>query len=184
MSAFVTKRLALLLVVALCWAAAPAHADDQLKPWNLLGGRVQMLAPHGMTLMSDADRLEKYNRPEPPANVLTSEDWLVNITFDLKKIPMKPEEVRENVNIMRQAFPGSKINSSGVRKLNGVEFVVLDVDTTLPDGIVHMLIAMTSLDDRMLMISYNCFLDEDPNCGAIGPRLIESIVLKSKAPAK
>ncbi len=144
-----------------------------------------MLVPQGMTLMSDADRLEKYNRPEPPAYVLTSEDWLVNITFDLKKFPMKPAEVRENEKVIQQLFPpGSKVNSSGVRKLNGVEFVVIDVDTTLPDGIVHVLIAMTSLDDRMLLISYNCFLDEDPACGEIGPRLIESIVLNPKKPAK
>jgi hypothetical protein len=116
--------------------------------------------------------------------VLSTEDWLVNITFDLKKIPLKPQEVRENEKPMRQTFSRSKINSSSVRKINGVEFVILNVDIAAGDATVHNLMAMTSLDDRMLLISYNCVLDVDPACGEIGPRIIESIVLKPSAPAQ
>jgi hypothetical protein len=168
----------------LCSALSPAHADDQLKPWVLLGGRVTMLVPQGMALMSESDKAEKYTNPEPPAYVLSTEDWLVNITFDLKKIPLKPQEVRENEKPMRQTFSRSKINSSSVRKINGVEFVILNVDIAAGDATVHNLMAMTSLDDRMLLISYNCVLDVDPACGEIGPRIIESIVLKPSAPAQ
>lgn len=181
--AIVRMRIALLSIL-LCSALPPAHADAQLKPWVLLGGRVTMLVPQGMALMSDSDKAEKYTNPEPPAYVLSTEDWLVNITFDLKKIPMKPAEVRENEQMLRQAFPGAKINSSGVKKLNGADFVVVDLDADVPDGTVHMLVAMTSLENRMLLISYNCMLDVDPACGEIGPRLIESIVLKPRTPAK
>src|SRR5262245_58809937 len=103
-----------LLGALVCSAVPPARAADELKSWDLLGGKVRMLAPQGMTLMNDADRLEKYNRPEPPAYVLTSEDGLVNVTFDHKKIPMKPEEVRASEKELLQGFAGSKINSSGV----------------------------------------------------------------------
>ena len=76
------------------------------------------------------------------------------------------------------------MNSSGVRKLNGVEFVVFDVDSDAEDARIHNLIALTSLDDRMLLISYNCVISMDSRCGEIGPRIIESIVLKPKAAAK
>jgi len=178
-------RMTLMLLCAVGYPAlSTAQEKAPLKPWNLLGGRVSILAPSAMAMMSDSDKAEKYTAAEPPAYVLTNDDWTLNITFDLKKIPMKPEEVRANEEGMRKALSAGKINSSGVKKLNGLEFVMIDVDSEAEDATIHNLIAMTSLDDRMLLISYNCVLDSDPKCGEIGPRIIESIVIRPKPAAK
>lgn len=143
-----------------------------------------MLVPPGLIMMSDADKREKYPGEHAPAYVLTNEDWSVNIAFDHKKIPMKPGEAGELEAPLRKQMAGAKINGSGVRKLNGVEFLVIDADIRPDDLTVHNLIAVTSLEGRMLVISYNCILDIDPKCGALGPQLIESIVLTPNATKK
>jgi hypothetical protein len=174
-----------LLMAGILMCIGTAQADEPLQSRVLLGGKVTMLAPRGLVLMSDADKSEKYPGQNAPAYVLTNEDWSVNIAFDHKQIPMESTEVGELEQPIRQQMAGAKINSSGMRKINGSDFLVIDADVTMPDDLkVHNLIAMTSLDGRMLVISYNCVLDFDSNCGAIGPRLIESIVLKPKAAAK
>jgi hypothetical protein len=173
-----------LLAAFLTVATAVSGATDSLKPWNLLGGKVTMLVPPGLALMSEADKREKYPGDNAPAYVLTNEDWSTNIAFDHKKISMKPGEVHELEQPMRQHMSNAKINWSGVRKLNGVEFLLIDADVRLEDATVHNLIAVTSLEGRMLVISYNCILEFDPKCGAKGPPMINSIVLNPGAGKK
>jgi hypothetical protein len=168
--------------ILLCIGVAQAAGPLQLR--TLLDGKVAMSVPSGLGLMSDADKSERYPGRNAPAYVLTNEDWSVNIAFDHKQVPMKPAEVGELEGPMRQQLAGAKINSSGVRKINGADFLVIDADITRPDATIHNLMAITSLEGRMLVISYNCLLNLDVTCGAIGPRLIESIVLKPRATAK
>ena len=52
----------------------------------------------------------------------------------------------------------------------------IDADIRRDDLTVHNLIAVTSIEGRVL--------DFDPKCGALGPKLIESIVLTPGATAK
>jgi hypothetical protein len=151
----------------------------------LLDGKIAMLVPQELTFMSDADKRERYPGRNAPAYVLTNDDWSVNVAFDLKQVPMKPTEVGELEQPMLQQLSGAKVNSSGVRKINGIDFLVIDADMDMPDAAkLHNLITVTSLEGRMLVISYNCLLNFDPACKAIGPKMIESIILKPKAPAK
>ena len=177
-----TRRIALL--VCGLGALSGAQAADPLQSRTLLDGKVTMLVPGGLAPMSDADKKERYPGRNAPAYVLTNDDWSVNIAFDLKQIAMKPEEVAELEAPMRQQLSAAKINAIGVRKLNGADFLVIDADMTTPDATIHNLIAMGSLDGRMLVISYNCLLNQDPACGAIGPKLIGSILTKPAVAAK
>jgi hypothetical protein len=170
-----------LLTAFLTIAPAISGANESLKPWNLLGGKVTMLVLPGLTLMSEADKREKYPGDNAPAYVLTNEDWSTNIAFDHKKLSMKPGEVHELEQPMRKHMSNAKINWRGVRKLNGIEFLLIDADVRLEDATVHNLIAVTSPEGRMLVISYNCILDFDPKCGVKGPPLINSIVLNPGA---
>ena len=81
---------------------------------------------------------------------------------------------------MRQQFSGAKLNSSGKRTINGQEFLVFDMDVELSDGTNHNHMAFTSLDGRMLIISYNCMPGRKADCRALGSRVIESIRLNGK----
>jgi hypothetical protein len=162
-----------------------AQATEPLQSRLLLDGKVTMLVPQNLKFMSDADKRERYPGRNAPAYVLTNEDWSVNLAFDLKQVPMKPAEVGELEKPMLKQLSGAKINSSAVRKINGVDFLVIDADMDMPDDArLHNLITVTSLEGRMLVISYNCLLNFDPACASIGPKMMQSIVLKPKVPAK
>jgi len=174
-----------LLTALMLVSVAVAQAAEPLQSRVLLDGKVTMLVPNGLALMSDADKRERYPGRNAPAYVLTNDDWSVNIAFDHKQLSMKPTEVGELEGPMRQQLAGAKINASGVRKINGADFLVIDADVNMADDAkLHNLIAVTSLEGRMLVISYNCLLNFDAACGAIGPQLVGSIVLKPQAIAK
>lgn len=178
------RRTGTLLIAGVFMSVGVAQAEEPLQPRSLLGGKVTMLVPSGLTMMSDADKKERYPGRNAPAYVLTNGDWSVNVAFDHKQITMKPDEVGELEGPMRQQLAGTKINAIGVKKLNGVDFLVIDTDMNQPEAVVHNVIAMGSLEGRMLVISYNCLLNLDKVCGAVGPKLIESIKLKPQPAAK
>lgn len=157
--------------------SARTYCVDQLKSRRLLDGKITMLVPPGFSFLSESKRREKYPGPNAPAYALSSFDGTVNIVFDHKRAALKPEEVRKLEDSMRGQFSAVKINAYGVRKLNGVEFLVIDMETPAPDGNTRNVMALTSLEGRLLAVSYNCLPTRDPKCGALGNRLIESIVL-------
>jgi hypothetical protein len=164
------------LALAAALSVATAFAgDDALQPRKLLDGKVTMLVPAGFTVMADEQRKLKYPGPEAPALVLTDESTAVNIALDHKSLPIRPEELPELEATVRKQMEEAKLNSSGLRKLNGREFAVFDLDSDAPDGTVRNIMAMTSLDGKLLIVSYNCMVSRDAGCGVLGTRLIESI---------
>jgi hypothetical protein len=165
---------------------AAATAADTLQPRDLLGGKVNLLVPSSLQPMSDAARLEKYPGKNAPAYVLTNADTTVNVAFDHKQIPFEPAQIVGLEEPMRQRMSSTaKLNSIGMKKINGADILVIDFDMALPDGgQVHNHMAMTSFEGRMLVISYNCLLNLDSKCAALGPGIIESIKLKPAAAAK
>jgi hypothetical protein len=173
------------LVSAILLSVGIARAAEPLQSRVLLDGKVTMLVPQNLTFMSEADKRERYPGRNAPAYVLTNEDWSVNLAFDHKQVPMKPTQVGELEKPMFQQLSGAKINSSGVRKVNGIDFLVIDADMDMPDEArLHNLITVTSLEGRMLVISYNCLLNFDPACAGVGPRMMQSIVLTPTAVTK
>ena len=171
------KHLASILLVA---AALPAMAEEKLESRTLLDGKVTMLVPAEFTPLSDEYRKAKYPGGNGPAFVLTDESTEVNIAMDHKENAIAPEQLKLLEAPMRQQFSAAKVNSSGIRTLNGREFLVFDLDVALPDGPNHNLLAITSLEGRMLIVSYNCMPERHANCAELGNRLIESVQVKGK----
>lgn len=170
--------------LALSVLCGAAFADEQLQSRKLLEGKVTILVPSAFKLLSDVDKRVKYPGRNAPAYVLSSVDGTVNIAFDVKQLPTKPEDLPKIEAPMRQQFAGAKMNSSGIRKVNGNDLLVFDMDTPAADGTIRNLMVMTSLEGNLLVVSYNCLISRDPGCGALGNQLIGSIVLMPKPAAK
>jgi hypothetical protein len=168
------------LTLALIFLIGPAGAEEALESRSLLEGKVSMQVPASFTPMSDQHRKLKYPGANAPALVLTDESSTVNVALDHKPMAIAPDQVKLLEEPMRQQFASAKLNSAGMRSINGRDFLVIDVDVSLPDGTNHNHIAITSLEGRMLIVSYNCMLSRDANCGTLGSRVIESIRMTDK----
>ena len=160
-----------------------AFADEELKSRTLLDGQVTMLVPASFTVMSDADRRLKYPGTNRPAQVLTDATTTVNIALGVQQMEMKPGDLENFLAAARHNLPerpGVTIHSSGIRTINGRDFMVIVMDTTNTDGVVQNVMAMTPFAGHALLVSYNCMPSRDAGCGALGNRLIESIEVSEK----
>jgi hypothetical protein len=166
--------------VLIACVSCAVHAADALQQKTLLDGKVTMLVPASFSKLSDEARRIKYPGTNAPSLVLSNFAGDVNIALDHKSVELKPEQLKDLESGFRQQMAGATINASGIRTINGHQFVVFDMDTPAQDGTIHNLIAMTSHDGRMLVVSYNCSLTKDSACGALGTQLVGSIKLSSK----
>ena len=169
---------AMLLLLGALVTSTLVGAGEPPQRRALLDGKLTMLVPSEFSLMSDEMRRVKYPGARAPAYVLSNEATTINIAFDQKPVQIKPAELREFEVAVRKGMTGVKFESSGVRKLNGADFVFLVFDSPAIDGTIRNIMTMTSLEGQLLVVSYNCMEARDPGCGALGRTLMESITLK------
>jgi hypothetical protein len=168
------KYLALFVSFAL---ALPALAQEKLELRQLIDDRVTMLVPGNFMPLEEKYRLLKYPGAGAPNFVLSDETTRFNLAAELKSAPMPPEALPELAKAIPAKLSQAKFHSAGMRTLNGHEFAVFDMDTPAEDGTIRNIMAMTSLDGKLLVISYNCLISTDAGCDLIGRKIIESIKL-------
>ena len=169
-----------LLVAAQMSAPVGAIAAEALEAREFLGGKLSMLVPASFKVMSDEMRRSKYSGDKPPTLVLTDKSNSTDITFHHTPAKMTLEALPEFGSALRQAYPDAKFHSSGSRTINGSEFFKIDLETQSPDGRVRSVVAITAMQGRLLLVSYNCLVSREPKCWHLGHQLIESIKLKGQ----
>ena len=112
--------------------------------------------------------------------MLTDETTTKNIALDHKAMPFPQEQIPALEGPMRQQFASAKINAAGMRTINGHDFLEFAIEVQLADGANHNHMVITSLDGRLLIISYNCMPARDATCPSLGARLIDSIRVENK----
>jgi hypothetical protein len=160
------------------------HAADALGSRTFLDGKLSMQVPITFVPMDAATKRAKYPGANAPAYVLTNGDGSTNIAFDHKQVAVSPDEIPKLEAPMREQFSGMKINSSGTRQVNGTSFLMFDFDSPSPEGDIRNLLLMSSLEGRLLVISYNCLPARNASCASMGRQLIESISISRGSSAK
>lgn len=163
-------------VTCLLLASTAAQAGEPQRR-SLLDGRVSMLVPADFAPMPKALIARKYPAGSAPNYVLTNHDATVNIAYDIKPLDVRPNQMNELLASLRQQMTYGTIRSSGIRRLNGYDYVIMEFDVTVGGDDIRNVMAMSSLGGKLLAVSYNCMLTRDAGCGVLGKRLIESIEL-------
>jgi hypothetical protein len=172
-------RLAALLCLSLLLAAGPTQAKEvKLEPQAVLDGKLILLVPASFEEMSEELRRLKYPSERRPPIVFTNYMGTVNIA-------VKPTEHRiteasmESARLsmergFKAAYPGSEIISLPV-ELDGklgffFDFWVSAVDTDIRNWIVGV-----SVEDRLVMISFNVTRELEPEWMTVADSIMASI---------
>jgi hypothetical protein len=176
------KRLcAALAVVAM--SSLALHAEvPALEPKLVLDGRVSMLIPRGFAVMSDELRNSKYPSASRPALVYTNDRASINValghtphTVKVAELGMALESVASS---FKNIYPTAQWFRSEMRTINGRQFFLVELRTPAVDTEVRNIIVGTSLDDRLLMITFNVTKALEQEWLAAGNQIIESIKVK------
>jgi hypothetical protein len=172
--------LAVLITVAT--SAAIRGQEPSLQPRSVLGGRLSLLMPAEFTPMAEEVMRRKYPSSYRPGNVYTNAATTINVAFDHTSHQVTGAQLGAAYESMRTAmknmYPSAVWFRSELRKINGREFFLMEMRTPALDTEVRNIIVGTSVDDRLLMVTFNCMKSLEQQWVPVGNKIIESIAVK------
>jgi hypothetical protein len=142
-----------------------------------------MLIPKEFKPMSDDWIQKKYpNATNRPSVVYTNERMSINVALDHNPFRLSPDQLGMALESIRASFknmyPSAQWFRSELRTINKRQFFVIEVRTPTSDVEVRNIMVGTSLEDRMLVITFNVIKTLEPQWLPAGNKMIESIIVK------
>jgi hypothetical protein len=154
-----------------------ASHSANLVPKSILG-KIDVLIPDDFVVMEAAKVLVKYPSKQGAIfQVYTDKDATVNIAFE--HTPNKT--MLEDLPAIKQVFeqqlnqPGIDFRKSEIRKINGRDFIVLEMITPAADTRVYNQMFVTSFEGRLLISTFNCTIDKLKEWQPIAEQILSSI---------
>jgi hypothetical protein len=173
------------LTAVLAILLACVHVDAQeaaLERKAVLGGKVSVLVPHDFMPMSQEMLNVKYPSSNRPSLVYTNPRASINIALDHKAMSLPADQLaaahQSVASAMKNLYPSAQWFRNEIRTINGRQFFLVDLRTPAIDTEVRNIILGTSLDDRLLLISFNVTRALEKDWMPTGYKIVESIVVK------
>lgn len=148
----------------------------------LLGGKVSLLMPSDFTPMSEELMRRKYPSSYRPGLVYTNAATTINVALEHTVHVVAANQLASAFEAMRGAMknmhPSAVWFRNEIRQINGREFFLMEMRTPAIDTEVRNIIVGTSLDDRLLMVTFNVTKSLEAQWLPTGNKIIESIAVK------
>ncbi|EHA1127847.1 hypothetical protein FG475_22895 [Vibrio navarrensis] len=171
------RKSVLLIGLVLSFAS---QAND-LVPLKMLNGKVTISTPRDFVPMSKEIIEIKYPSSRRPTEVLTEQTTEVTLAFNYTNNKLSKTELSEAHKIFSKSFHNLYPSATWVRdeliQQNGHPFVVLELITPAIDTKIHNIVYATSVDGRLLLVSFNTTVGKAEEWLAQGKQMMKSIVI-------
>lgn len=174
-------RMVLTFTVLIVIGAARADVAGavDLAPRTVLGGRVTLLLPMTFAVMGEDMMRLKYPSERRPTLVFTNPDGSVNVALNHTDNRVGSDDIPALLDVVvdmfRNLYPSARWYRSEVAEIAGRPFFLLDLRTPAIDTEVRNLMAGTSLDGRLLFVTFNVTRELEDAWLAAGEAIIRSI---------
>lgn len=147
---------------------------------KMLYDEVEILVPQNFRLMNAEELSLKYeNKADKSTEAYANTDGTINIAFQHKQNPCTLEQLpllKEQLTGEFKNTPRIKeVKKSEIQKINGRDFVIIEFISEAMDTKVYNLMFITSLDNRILLASFNCTVTQMPEWKQIGEQIVKSV---------
>ena len=155
--------------------------NQELTRKTVLNRGCTIMLPTSFSALS-ADLIElKYpNAGHRPAEVYSNVEGTINVALNHTQSKTKPSDLPAVRKAMEAQFNRAPFQfiKSDLRSINGSDFVVLEFVSQAVDTKIYNLMAMGSLEGRLVIITFNCTEPHRKQWEHIGKEIINSIALK------
>lgn len=148
-----------------------------LKKMKILGGRVSIIIPEVFKLMTKEIADMKYPSINRPDTIYTNTEANINLTVSHKDGPISDEDIPEAKDLIQQSvkrmFPN--MLDSGSMKAGGKNIAYFDYISAALDTDIYNLMFFFSLDERIVISSFNCPNNDMNDWKPIFMQMIKSI---------
>lgn len=146
---------------------------------SALKNKMHLLLPVDFKLMSDEEILVKYSRASStPQEAYSNSSGTISLAFNHTSNALSPLDLPD----FRQSFArqfkstlGIDFIGSSMKKINGRDFATLEFISPAMDSKIYNLMFLTSLDDRLLICTFNCTENEMEKWKSTSQKIMNSI---------
>jgi hypothetical protein len=168
--------LCLLLLPVSAW---PDAESISLQEKRFLDGKLILLIPISFAPMGEEMLKRKYPSKRRPTLVYTNLKGSVNVAINHTRNAVRPEQIPELHTAMESMFkrlyPSATWFRSELLELGGRDFFLLDLRTVAIDTEVRNLMIGTSVEGRLLMVTFNAIRALEDRWLSAGNRIIRSV---------
>jgi len=157
-------------------------SGEKLVDFHALDKKILISIPEQFGPMSKEILEIKYPTENRPTEVISNNNGQISIGFSHTAYPIKPEEITLTKKTISESF--RKIHPSAIWFRNeiiqqyGTEFFVLELITPAIDTKIHNIMYGTSLENRLLIISFNTTIEQSDAWLSIGKKIMKSIYVE------
>jgi hypothetical protein len=152
--------------------------EPELTPRSVLNDTVVILVPKEFELMSEDMARLKYPSENRPRIVFTNYDGTVNVTVKPTDQRMTQDAILVTVislqAALKSSYPSQTVRS-GLAEVGGREVFLVDMHTPALDTEIRNLIAGASVQDRLVMFSFNVTRELEAEWVDVGKHILTSI---------
>lgn len=158
--------------------------DVVLRPAQFLDGRLEILVPADFAQLDQSTIAVKYPTAARPKTVLANASTSVSIAInhtDNLVAPRQLTQLRQQLEMaIRQSQPNATWSLSGMQSRHGRDWIQLEFQSEAVDTQIENIMVATSVDGRMLAISFNCTVAQSAQWLAIGKEIVNSCRVQGK----
>jgi len=170
--------IACLLIVG---PTSPQAETIELETRGLLSAKTRMLIPTHFEQTSEEMLQAKYPSKSRPTTVLMDERGTVNVSLSHPTYATSTKELKEAHRALERMFcsqdPSVIWYRSELSSINDQECFILELLTPASDTGVYNILVVTSLENRILIISVNPIKELIERWLSTGRRMVESITV-------
>ncbi len=157
-------------------------AQGKLDSIELLSGKVKMLSPRVLTIMTDEMWFLKYRNTPRPFLALSDTDGEVNFLGTLT-----PQQIVEsqlvaykdfNIDQIKKSRPDFVLLDQGIKNVNGKNLGYFKFETQAIDQKVFNYYFFTTVDGKILLFTFNCIQKLRKQWEHTADQMMASLVIK------
>jgi hypothetical protein len=171
------KFLALLLI--------PVFSFGQIKPdqkISLVNDKIELLAPKGLTKMSDETWTLKYHTLPRPQLVLTDENGEVNLLADLTQQPVTESQMASYKDFrlanLKKTRTDIKILGEGVKTVDGKHIGFIKFSSQAIDQNIFNFFFFCVVNGKLMQFTFNSTEALQKNWEKVADEIVNSVRIK------
>ena len=159
--------------------ASFSPVDYPLAEQTVLNGTLTLKLPNGFEPMSQQMLQAKYPGANRPSLVYSNSTGSINIAINHTQNAVQPNQLKQLHQALdsatRQQVPDGNWRFSGFQTYAGREWVQMEFLSDAADTKIENLMVATSVDDRMLVVSFNVTQELAGDWLSVGKEIIKSL---------
>jgi hypothetical protein len=175
-------RYSAINLVALLLLPALSFAQQKGDTLSLLSGKVIMVAPPGLSKMSDEMYYAKYHKTERPTLVLSDKNGEVNFIADNIDQPVNESQLGAfrdfQIQGLKNRRPDINVLDQGLKTINGHKVAWFKFVSQAIDQKVFNHYFFAVVNGKILFCTFNCIQEEQAKWAPVADQIMNSLSIR------